>query len=298
VALLTRSGGGGGGGAADASTYLADHSGSVFYLALVLGSAVRDYVVRERVRQTSAAHLSASVSLDLLPLGLGAMFMDLGMYPLERLFAPDYVLTAEDRAQIRQHPSAGAELLPETLPPGARMVVRTHHENYDGTGYPAGMPGADQHVFTRIIRLCDAYEAATATRVYAAAKSPARVLWEICAGAHRNCYDPVLAKVFRTLIQPFPIGAKLRLSDGRWGVLVRYNRKDPFKPLVIVAFDESGNRLPPEELRPPLTLGEDNDLRLASFDGEDLSYLYQTPAEPAGPPDYEHLETLMAASYP
>ena len=143
AALLNRS--------ADTSDYLAEHSGNVFYLTLVLGSAVRDYVVRERLRQTAANHLTASITMDLLPLGLGAMFMDTGMYALAHLFQEGYKLTDEDRQLLHQHPAAGSDLLPENLPAGVKMVVRTHHENFDGSGYPAGLQGTEQHVFTRKI---------------------------------------------------------------------------------------------------------------------------------------------------
>ena len=48
-------------------TYLAEHAGNVFYLSMVLGSAVRDYVVRERQRQTHASNLTSTVAMDLLP---------------------------------------------------------------------------------------------------------------------------------------------------------------------------------------------------------------------------------------
>lgn len=273
----------------DVNTYLADRSGQVFYLCLVLGAAVRDYVVRERLRQTSSTNLPPRLAMDLTPLGLGAMFMDVGMFPLRHLFESNKPLSPEDRQSICDHPIAGADLLPDDLPPGVKMIVRTHHENFDGTGYPSGLPGLQQHVFTRIVRLCDAFEAATAKRVYAAAKSPARVLWEMTAGPLRSHYDPVLTKMFGSLIQPFPIGAKIRLTDDRMAVIVRYNRKMPFHPHVIVAFDEKGERLPRERISSIFALGEEGTVRMKSFGDENLEYINNTPeplpevAAPASP---------------
>jgi len=259
--------------------YLSDHAGSVFYLSMVLGSAVRDYVVRERMRQTAASNLSSQIAMDLLPLGLGAMFIDVAMYPLAHIFDAGYELTPDDRKAIREHPNTGAELIPENMPAGVKTIVRAHHEAVDGSGYPLGTTGDHQHVFSRITRICDAYDAGTAEKVYAQAKSPARVIWEMTAGPSRTCYDPVLTKMFASLIQPFPIGAKLKLTDGREAVVVRYNRKQPFSPNVIVAFDDKGERLPREQLTGPVNLGEGNDLRIASFDGEDLSCIYETIAQ-------------------
>ena len=86
-------------------SYLAEHAGNVFYLAMVLGSGVKDYVVKERQRQTAASSLSTALAMDLMPLGLGAMLMDVGMTPLQHLFKPGYVLTDEDRAALVEHPT-------------------------------------------------------------------------------------------------------------------------------------------------------------------------------------------------
>jgi len=257
--------------------YLAQHAGNVFYLSLVLGAAVRDYVIRERQRQTAATNLSFAVAMDLLPLGVGAMLLDIGMHELQYIFEPGYVLTPADREKIRQHPHAGAAMLSGDLPPGVKTIVNLHHENYDGSGYPNGIKTLECHIFTRIVRICDAFDAGTAHKAYAQAKSPARVLWEMCAGTHKHCFDPVLTKVFSSLIQPFPIGAKLQLTDGRWGVVVRYNRQQPFCPALIIAFDAQGQRLAPDKIVGPLNVGDNNALRLAAYAGENLSFIYGTP---------------------
>ena len=161
--------------------YLAEHAGNVFYLSMVLGAAVRDYVVRERQRQTSASNLTHAVAMDLLPLGLGAMFLDVAMTPLEHVFVPGYELSDEDRKLIYEHPSAGADMLPESMPSAAKMIVRWHHENFDGSGYPDKRPGSGLHVFVRIARVCDAFDAATSAKFYSGApKSPVRALWGKC----------------------------------------------------------------------------------------------------------------------
>jgi HD-GYP domain-containing protein (c-di-GMP phosphodiesterase class II) len=258
----------------DPNSPLSGHTGNVFYLSIVLGSAVREYVIRERRRQTSCTNLSSQVAMDLLPLGLGAMFMDVGMYELQHLYAPGYEMTETDRDRVRAHPGKGADLLPDSLPAGTKMVVRTHHENFDGSGYPTGQSASSLHVFTRIVRICDAFVAATGNRPHRGAKSPARTIWEMSAGPYKGCYDPVLMRVFTGLIQPFPIGAKVRLADGRHAVVVRYNRTDPFRPTGIVAFAPDGSRLPEGQVVGPVTLGSNDGLRLAAFDGEDLSFLY------------------------
>jgi HD-GYP domain-containing protein (c-di-GMP phosphodiesterase class II) len=279
-------------------SYLAEHAGNVFYLSMVLGSAVRDYVVRERHRQTNAANLAESVAMDLLPLGLGAMFLDVGMNALSHVFSPGYELTADDRKAILKHPDAGADMLPDSIPALTRVIVRQHHENYDGTGYPQRIAGDKLHIFVRIARLCDAFDAATSEKLYRGAKSPTRALWEMTVGPYRRFYDPILTKVCCSTIQPFPIGAKLLLVDGRTAVVVRYNRRMPFQPNVIVAFDESGNPLPPDKLVGPLNVGENNLLRLKSFAGEDISYLQDLTTPQATISEKFDFADLVASAYP
>jgi len=291
----------------DAGSPLAEHAGTVFYLSMVLGSAVRDYVIRERQRQTSASRLSGSIAMDLLPLGLGAMFLDIGMMPLSHVFNEGYVLTDADRQSIRQHPIVGADLLPNHLPTGVKMVVRMHHENFDGSGYPSAAAGATLHVFTRIARICDAFAAATGRRAFRGAKSTARTLWEMSVGPYQRCYDPVLIKVFASLIQPFPIGAKLKLADGTSAVVVRYNRRDPFKPALVLAFAADNSRLPKDQLRPltPDDLTPDSPTRIRSYAGEDLEYLHDTPMPLPIPSDDTPIRTapiqigsLLDVAYP
>lgn len=272
AALLTR--------AMSDNGYLADHTGAVFYLAMVMGSRIQNYIAQHRMENTNARNMTPSAAMDLTPLALGVMFMDLGMYSLVNLYDRTAdELTDQDRQLIADHPICGADMLPTTLPATARTIVRTHHENMEGSGYPYSLPGDKIHIFSRIVRICDSYAAATSELPHRYPKSPARAMWEMSQGPLRRCYDPVLVKMFGQLIQPFPIGAKLKLTNGAYGVLVRYNRKDVFRPTVIIAYDEKGRKLQPDQLHPPFPLDKTPHLRIVEFAGENLEYLYRPAAE-------------------
>lgn len=282
----------------DSGSYMSEHAGNVFYLSMLLGSAVREYVVAERIRFSRVQQLDPRVTMNLVPLGLGAMFMDIGMLPLQHLFQTDGPLSRDDRMAILQHPLVGADMLPTDLPPVVKTIVRSHHEDFEGTGYPDGLRGDGTHVFARIVRIADAYDAATAQHVYKEAKSSARAIWEMLHGPFNCFYDPSLMKVFSTLIQPFPIGAKLRLEDGRIVIVVKYNRRNPFLPTVVIAFGTDGLLLPQSQLEGPLPLEERPDLRVASFAGEDLSFLYEAALEGNSKPVRGEISTLFDAAYP
>jgi len=254
--------------------YLSEHIGNVFYLSMLLGTAARQYVTQERQRQSVGKDLNPHLLESLVPLGLGVMLMDVGMLPLRSLYTQEEPLTPELWNQIRAHPNTGADLLPEEFSATAKTLVRTHHENMDGSGYPEGLLGERLHVFSRIVRIADAYDAGTAVGTYKEAKSSIKVLWEMCAGPYRRYYDQKLTRVFVHLIQPFPIGAKIRLQTGQYAVVVKYNRENPIAPIVIVAFDADNQRLPLNRLSKPMYLGERPELRAASFRGEDLAFMY------------------------
>ena len=189
-------------------------------------------------------------------------------------------------------------MLPESLSVIAKTVVRTHHENDDGTGYPRGLDHDGLHIFARIVRIADAFDAATSHQVYRAAKSSGRVLWEMTEGPYKKFYDPVLIRVLARLIQPFPIGAKLRLSDGRYAVVVRYNRKNPFQPHVLIGFDADDRRLAQGQIEGPLELHDQSQQRIAAWGAEDTSYIYSDSLLHPKPVVASDFETLFEASYP
>jgi len=85
-------------------------------------------------------------------------------------------------------------------------------------------------------------------------------------------------------------------------VVVRYNRRDPFRPQLVIAFDANGDRIPPASLGAPFYLGEGPDpgLKLASFAGEDLSYLtdVSATAKQHAEPDWNEITSPLETCYP
>lgn len=282
----------------DCSDYISEHIGSVFYMSMVLAAAARDYVANERRKQTAARELSPRIAYGLRSLGYGIVFMDLGMFALQHLSSKEEPLTEQECQAVLEHPLKALELLPGTTDSTTKMIVRTHHENYDGSGYPIGIGPERLHVLTRIVRIADSFDAAMSRHVYKQAKSPARALWEMNVGPYRRFYDPDLMKIFACLVQPFPIGAKLRLSDGRYAVLVRYNRRNPFNPTLITAFDVDGRRLPEAKLDGPYRLDRRPNLRLASYADEDLSFIYDPEPDLEGVPIRETFHSLYESVVP
>ena len=90
------------------------------------------------------------------------------------------------------------------------------------------------------------------------------------------------------------------LVGGRFGVVVRYNRKEPLRPTVIVAFAADGTRLPEAELKllKPEELSSFSPTRIASYAGEDLAYTHENPMAPCTPAEINSCSTLIETAYP
>ncbi len=87
-----------------------------------------------------------------------------------------------------------------------------HHENFDGSGYPYGIKGDEIHLFGRIARIIDAYDAMTSKRSYAEAMRPFAVLAEM-KNKMSGCFDEKLLREFISFLGPKDSRTKLRSAD-------------------------------------------------------------------------------------
>ena len=134
-------------------------------------------------------------------LRVAGLFHDIG-----KLGIPDDILlkksrlTDEEFAVIKTHPSRGAELLTyishfhDIVP-----WVRSHHERYDGSGYPDGLSGTDIPEQARIISVADAFDAMTSDRSYRSSLGTDWAIGELKQGKGRQ-FDPAFVDAFIELV--------------------------------------------------------------------------------------------------
>ncbi|MGZ8455435.1 MAG: HD domain-containing phosphohydrolase [Gemmatirosa sp.] len=99
---------------------------------------------------------------------IGALLHDVGklIVPAEVLNKPGK-LTDEEWALVRSHPTVGVEMFADTeFPWDVRPIVESHHERWDGRGYPAGLAGDGIPLTARILCVADVYDALTSVRSY------------------------------------------------------------------------------------------------------------------------------------
>ena len=176
--------------------------------ALLLRLADRDTSTEEHTRRV--ALLAARVGEEMrLPassrrhLAVGGLLHDVGKLsvPLAILRKPG-PLDDDEFAEIRRHPAAGRRLLEELggFPEAVRRLVSDHHERLDGTGYPRGLRGADLPIETRILAVCDVYDALVSDRVYRAAWTPERAL--ALLHDENAAYDPAVVEALECVTAP------------------------------------------------------------------------------------------------
>ena len=129
------------------------------------------------------------------------------LHDVGKIGIPDDVLLKpgalgpEEWVVMQSHTVKGAEILAGSASPLLQMaeaIARTHHERWDGTGYPMGLKGEDIPLEGRICAVCDVYDALGAKRPYKEAWPRERVLGEIAinSGSH---FDPALVAAFLEL---------------------------------------------------------------------------------------------------
>jgi HD-GYP domain-containing protein (c-di-GMP phosphodiesterase class II) len=168
-------------------------------------------------------------------LGLGLLLHDIGklVVPTEVLNKPTQ-LSPDEWVLMRSHPVAGVSLLPESsTSPVIRAIIRSHHERWDGSGYPDGTPGPRLHQFARLAAVADVFDAITNERPYRSA-APAHVGVRVIDDGRGTAFDPEVVDAFRRCVFPWPVGTEVELADGRVGVVSRVEPRDPDRPLVRV----------------------------------------------------------------
>jgi diguanylate cyclase (GGDEF)-like protein/putative nucleotidyltransferase with HDIG domain len=158
----------------------------------------------ERVADLAGA-LAAKAGFDetsLFWFRIGALLHDVGklIVPADVLNKPGE-LTDEEWSIVRQHPAAGVEMLADVeFPWDVTPMVRSHHERWDGAGYPDRLRGEDIPLAARILCIADVYDALTTERSYKRPFSHLEAM-EIMRRQSGRQFDPRLFAQFEELVR-------------------------------------------------------------------------------------------------
>jgi putative nucleotidyltransferase with HDIG domain len=151
---------------------------------------------------TGLAHAMGIDEEQILRLRRGALLHDIGKLaiPDEILLKPA-ALTKTERKIIEKHPIYGREMLAGIpyLQPSVE-VAYSHHEHWDGTGYPEGLKGEQIPLLARIFAVVDTWDALRSDRVYRKAWTVEKVITYLKQNAGTK-YDPHVVEIFLGMIQ-------------------------------------------------------------------------------------------------
>lgn len=192
---------------------------------------------------------------QLYDLGLAALVHDIGMSRIPReILTKGTALTEEERALVQAHTWLGALSVYQLrdygeIPFQSMIVAYEHHLKRDGSGYPRSVRPREPSVFSKIVAVASAFDAATNERAYAPASPPDEVLRELWEDESLG-HDPVIVKALINLLGIYPVGTVVILDSYELALVHAASTDAAFlhRPIVRLLCDAEGRWLSPAPL--------------------------------------------------
>lgn len=172
----------------------------------------------------------------ILSLATGGLLMDIGKtrLPAALLHRTD-PLSAEEMQKLYGHVALGVDIVTAggIDDPDVLDVLRTHHERFDGSGYPARLPGDAIPIAGRMLAIIDSYDAMCRPRPFKAAISRHEALQNIYR-ARDTLYQAELVEQFQVCLGVYPTGSLVELNTGEVAVVLEQNHVRRLRPTVLV----------------------------------------------------------------
>ena len=167
-------------------------------LALAINRETLEHACRV---QENAVALAAAVNITdpflLRAIAAGGLLHDIGKLAIpEHLLDKPGPLEPDEFDRVKRHARIGAEMLTCVNSPDALVsIVRHHHENWNGTGYPDRLGGFEIPLGARVLSVIDCYDALTSHRAYRRAL-PRHAAVALIQGRRGTMYDPAVVDAF------------------------------------------------------------------------------------------------------
>jgi putative two-component system response regulator len=183
-----------------------EHAESVIFALAAAVEAQDPYTEKHLQRMASLSErLAQAADLDpsqMAYIRYASILHDVGKIGVsEAILRKPGPLTEEEWAEVREHPAIGARIV-RSMRFGQQIapIVRSHHEHWDGRGYPDGLKGKEIPIGARLVALVDAYDAMSTDRPYRAALPPEVIRTELEQNAGKH-FDPDLTALLLRLLE-------------------------------------------------------------------------------------------------
>ncbi len=177
---------------------------------------------------------------DLRTLAIGLLMMDMGnVHVPEGILNKNGRLTEAEYRIVKKHVLHGVKILKETkgMNEDILNIALTHHERFDGSGYPAALTGTMIPVYGRMAAIIDCYDAMTSKRPFSAAKSPYAALQNIY-NWRGSAFQPELVEQFLQCIGVYPTGSLVEMSNGEVAIILEQNLTQRMRPKIMLILNE------------------------------------------------------------
>lgn len=171
--------------------------------ALALAIEAKDATTHDHLQRVGVYAMEIGKELGLNQSELNALQAGALLHDIGKLAVPEYIiskpgkLTPEEFEKMKIHPVVGAEILEQVkFPYPVVPIVRSHHEKWDGSGYPAGLAGEQIPIGARILSAVDCLDALASDRQYRRAL-PLDKAMEIVSAESGKAFDPLIVDILR-----------------------------------------------------------------------------------------------------
>ncbi|GAB4457302.1 MAG: hypothetical protein OHK0029_16870 [Armatimonadaceae bacterium] len=192
--------------------------------SLALAIDAKDSYTREHIQRVSDFAAAIGRAMELSSKEQDALVTAALLHDIGKIAIPEQILNKpgrlekEEMERIREHPDWGARILAPVEFPNDDVIpaVRSHHERWDGTGYPQGLKGDNIVLGGRILAVADVFDALITDRAYRPGWTEEEALAYIrnSSGSH---FDPAVVDAFFRVLEESPrlheFGVNLELSD-------------------------------------------------------------------------------------
>jgi diguanylate cyclase (GGDEF)-like protein/putative nucleotidyltransferase with HDIG domain len=169
--------------------------------ALSLAIEAKDHTTHDHLRRVQVYAVEIAKNLDLDEPQLNAIRAAAMLHDIGKLAVPEHILskpgrlTPEEFEKMKIHPIVGADILDRVqFPYPVVPIVRSHHEKWDGTGYPDGLKGEAIPSGARILSAVDCFDALASERPYRRAMTPEQAMETLSAEKGKS-FDPRVVEV-------------------------------------------------------------------------------------------------------
>ena len=182
---------------------------------------------------------------DLRTLAVGLLMMDMGHVNVpEGILNKKGRLTEAEYRIVKKHVGHSVVILKKTKGMNEDIIniALTHHERFDGSGYPNALQGTQIPVYGRMAAIIDCYDAMTSDRPFSAAKSPYSALQNIY-NWRGSAFQPELVEQFLQCMGVYPTGSLVEMTNGSVAIVLEQNLTQRMRPKVMLILDEDKQHL-------------------------------------------------------